>query len=355
MHQNIDEVETEKSTRRLRELFHAKEIPVDKAETLMGRYDNEYDLVAEEIIRLKEQAEDADGNDPGDSEEDNVDRDLQDIVERLRTLPLTQENVRIFNLAKRNEVPRVQRQFACVCADRDWWREVPERKQVSRCRECKRRYEPVPRDQEWGIAEYNCSNCNRSFRAYGQMGLPAPCYRCRGVVLPTHIIPRMRERRSPGTSRRNQGSYNRGGYGRQNQSSCYGEDCYNREGNGGQNQRSGCAEDSYNREDNGRRNQRSCYAEDCYNRGGYGRQNRHSCCAEDCYNREEPYVPGTHCIHPETRRARGLPRNLLLCDHHVSTGSTVASCISQGSLMECDVEEIILEDLKRIPEEDGDE
>ncbi|XP_062892078.1 shiftless antiviral inhibitor of ribosomal frameshifting protein homolog [Mobula hypostoma] len=285
MHQNIEEVEAEKSTRRLRELFHAKEIPVAAAETLMSRYDNEYDLVAEEIIRLKEQAEDADGNEPEDLEEDNVDRDLQDIAERLRNLPLTQANLEMFNLAKRNEIPREQRQFACSCSDWDWWREVPERKQVSRCRRCKCTYEPVPRDQEWGVAEYNCPNCNRSFRGYGQMGLPAPCYRCRGVVLPTRIIPRVRDRRAP----------------------------------------------------------------------GIGRRQQHSCCAEDCYNREEPYVPGTHCVHPETRRVRGLPRILLPCDPHESTGSTVASCISQGSMMECDVEEIILEDLNRIQEEDEGE
>ncbi|XP_051898029.1 shiftless antiviral inhibitor of ribosomal frameshifting protein homolog [Pristis pectinata] len=292
MHQDIDdEVETEKSTRRLRELFHTKEIPVATAESLMRRYNNDYDLVAQDIIRLKEQDEGIDGNNPEVSDEDDEDHDIQDIAERLRNLPLTEENLNMFNLARRNEIPREQRQFACSVCDRDWWREVPERKQVSRCRRCKRSFMPVPRGQEWGFAEYQCPNCNHSFKGFGQMGLPAPCYRCRSIVLPIHIIPRLRDQRIPGI------------------------------GNG----------------------------------IGVNRRDSHGCCAEDCYNRQEPHVPGTHCVHPQTRRARGLPKILLPCPHHESTGSTVASCISQGSIMECDIEEIILEDLTANPRRNRDE
>ncbi|XP_078285442.1 shiftless antiviral inhibitor of ribosomal frameshifting protein homolog [Rhinoraja longicauda] len=286
MHQEMDdEIELEKSTRRLRELFHANEIPVDTAGTLMVRYANDYDRVAQDIIRLKEQGEDSDHDDPGP--QDNEDEDIQHIADRLRALPLTAENLEMFNSARRNEVPREPRQFACLTCDRDWWRDVPERKQVSRCRRCKQKYCPVPRDQEWGLAEYTCPYCNYFFRSYGQMGLPAPCYRCRSIVLPIRILPPREQRRQPG--------------------------------------------------------------------GGHNRREPHSCCAEDCCNRQEPYVAGTHCVHPSTRRARGLPRILLPCDAHESSGSTVASCISQSSLMECRVEDIIREDLNMIPEGSDEE
>ncbi|XP_067829128.1 shiftless antiviral inhibitor of ribosomal frameshifting protein homolog [Heptranchias perlo] len=307
MHQDIsdDEIELEKSTRRLREKFHTRGIPVATAETLMRRYNNDYDLVAQEILRLKDQEDDAEvgaenrlRNDPvnwnapvndddvnNPANEDDEDHDLQEIAERLRRLPLTQENLRMFDLAMRNEIPCDQRQFACSSCDRYWWREVPERKMVSRCRRCKEAFMAVPRDQEWGLAEYNCPNCNHYFRSFGQMGLPAPCYGCRSVVLPIRIIPPRRAQR---------------GLGR--------------------------------------------------NRG-----NPHGCCAEDCYNRQEPHVPGTHCVHPRTREARNLPKVLFPSQNHQSAGSTVASCITQGSLMECEVEEIILEDLRVIPEEDEDE
>ncbi|GCB72537.1 hypothetical protein scyTo_0006353 [Scyliorhinus torazame] len=207
------------------------------------------------------------------------------IVDQLRMLPLTEENLRMFNLARNNEIPSNQRQFACSPCDRNWWRNVPDRKQVSRCRRCKRRYEAVPRDEEWGLAEYICQICNHSFRSYGQMGLPAPCYNCRSVVLPIHIIPPKRNPLPLGNERRTP----------------------------------------------------------------------HGCCAEDCYNRQEPYVAGTHCIHPRTRQVRGLPKVLCPSQNHESTGSTVPSCIGQGSSMECDVEDIIQEDLMAIPEEDEDE
>uniref|UniRef100_UPI00398E4543 shiftless antiviral inhibitor of ribosomal frameshifting protein homolog isoform X1 n=1 Tax=Pristiophorus japonicus TaxID=55135 RepID=UPI00398E4543 len=296
MHQEITEenVELEKSVRRLREKFHTKGIPITTAVSLMRRYNNDYDLVSQEILRLKDLEDDAEDaevannpenwNAPVNNEEisnpgseDDDDRDLQGIADRLKRLPLTQENLQMFDLAMRGEIPCDQRQFACLTCDRDWWREVPERKLISRCRRCKATFQAVPKDQEWGLAKYNCPHCDHSFKGFGQMGLPAPCYRCRSIVLPIRIIPRKRLLRRPGT--------------------------------------------------------------------GSERRREHSCCAEDCYNRQEPHVPGTHCVHPRTRAARGLPKVLQPSLSHESTGSTVASCVSQGSLMECDVDKIILEDL----------
>lgn len=37
------------------------------------------------------------------------------------------------------------------------------RVQVSKCRVCKVKYDPVPRQEEWGLAEFNC-NCGKIFR-----------------------------------------------------------------------------------------------------------------------------------------------------------------------------------------------
>uniref|UniRef100_UPI00398F51C1 uncharacterized protein isoform X2 n=1 Tax=Pristiophorus japonicus TaxID=55135 RepID=UPI00398F51C1 len=147
MHQEITEenVELEKSVRRLREKFHTKGIPITTAVSLMRRYNNDYDLVSQEILRLKDLEDDAEDaevannpenwNAPVNNEEisnpgseDDDDRDLQGIADRLKRLPLTQENLQMFDLAMRGEIPCDQRQFACLTCDRDWWREVPERK-----------------------------------------------------------------------------------------------------------------------------------------------------------------------------------------------------------------------------------
>ncbi|XP_041033186.1 shiftless antiviral inhibitor of ribosomal frameshifting protein homolog isoform X2 [Carcharodon carcharias] len=224
MHQDVgeDEIELEKNIRRLRETFHARVIPKPVADSLMRRYDSDCNLVVQEIMRLRDQVDDAElgaegplTNDAQDSSEDNDDHDIQEIADRLRILPLTEKNLRMFDSARCSKIPGSPRLFACPCCDRSWWREVPERKKVSRCRGCKIKYDAVPRDQEWGLAEYNCQYCNNFFRSFGQMGLPAPCYRCRNVVLPNIIIPPQQNR----TPLRNE---------RRSDHGCCAEDCYNR-------------------------------------------------------------------------------------------------------------------------------
>ncbi|XP_067877279.1 shiftless antiviral inhibitor of ribosomal frameshifting protein homolog isoform X2 [Heterodontus francisci] len=195
---------------------------------------------------------------------------------------LTEKNLKLFNQANAKLIPWEEKLFACSQCDSYWWRRVPERKQVSRCRRCKVKYDPVPLDQMWGYAEFHCQGCGNVFGGFGQMGLPAPCYSCRSRVTPTRILP-PKKGVGPRTPR------------------------------------------------------------------------PHSCFAEDCYNRKEPHIPGTHCVHPRSRLRRGLRKVLHPSPQHDSTGSTIATCLSQGSLMECHVDDIIAEDILEEEEEDTTE
>lgn len=36
--------------------------------------------------------------------------------------------------------------------------------QVSKCHRCRIRYDAVPKESEWGVAEFTCGNCGNVFK-----------------------------------------------------------------------------------------------------------------------------------------------------------------------------------------------
>ncbi|XP_075062964.1 shiftless antiviral inhibitor of ribosomal frameshifting protein isoform X2 [Mixophyes fleayi] len=297
----VEELELEKSVRRFREKFYGF-VPVETAVMLMRRFAHKHDQLCRYIILCKDDLNDIDPEDRNGLHQDRVamnvinkmkkdseipknlgtDKDIQDLAVQMTHLPLTEKNLKMFNNASENRIPSTDRQFSCKECDKMWWRRVPQRKEVSRCHSCHKRYDPVPYDKMWGIAQFHCLACSRMFKGFAQMGNACPCYTCNIPVMPACILP----------PRRNNGPRNR---------------------------------------------------------------NLHSCYAEGCYNRRDPYIPGMECVHPKSRTKNHLPRVMYPSSLHVSTGSTVATCLSQGSLTQCDLDDLILDDIKETDEEESDD
>ncbi|XP_076444110.1 shiftless antiviral inhibitor of ribosomal frameshifting protein-like [Babylonia areolata] len=173
------------------------------------------------------------------------------------------------------------RLFSCQGCDNYWWRKVPVRKEVSTCKICKTKYDPVPRDQEWGLAEYSCV-CGNVFWGSGWMNhTQSPCYNCLCLTCPTRIVPPTRPRQQK----------------RRAEHSCTGTNCYNRSAPSGSN---GPLTD-----------------------GGAptGAEGGYQLCA---YHREI-------CAHERSWRQRKV---LYPSTPHVSTGSTVKTFLTQGTLDE---------------------
>ncbi|XP_040202324.1 shiftless antiviral inhibitor of ribosomal frameshifting protein [Rana temporaria] len=296
-----EELELEKSVRRLREKFYGH-IPIETAVHLMRKFTNNHVQVCQYIILCKDDLNDMDPDDRSSLKKDKVamnvinklkkdkdtpkdlstDKDIQNLAERLKHLPLTEKNLKMFTNATENLIPSHNRQFSCRECDKMWWRRVPQRKEVSRCHICRKKYDPVPYDKMWGIAEFHCRTCNRMFKGFSQMGCACPCYMCTTPVLPIRILPPSRNK-------------------------------------------------------------------------GPRTRSPHSCFAEDCYNRREPHIQGVLCVHPRSRAKNNEPKVLYASTPHVSSGSTVATCLSQGSLTQCDLDELILDDIKETDEEESDD
>ncbi|CAM4662472.1 unnamed protein product [Lepidochelys olivacea] len=326
-----EEVELERSVRRLREKFFGR-VTVEEAALLMRRYRNELATVCGVTALRREQLGDADPEDRRTLEHDPVlkkvveklkqeeeqqkqkpsldcenDKDIEAIAQQLRVLPLTERNLRMFEHTSRNLIPSAERQFACQPCDSAWWRRVPERKQVR---------PPVGAGGRWGRA-------GPWPRTLALSGAPHRCpgAGCAGSAMtrcPTTGCGALPSSSAPPATAAS-GAQHRWAWPLPASSAA--PAC--------------CPAAS------------SCRARS-------RSRNPHSCYAEDCYNRREPHVPGTHCVHPRSRSKNRLPKVLFASLEHQSTGSTVATCLSQGSLAHCDLDELLLDDLAEESEGSGD-
>ena len=95
------------------------------------------------------------------------------------------------------------RQFACGPCDNVWWRIVSNRKAVSRCRNCRKRYDALPFDRQYGIGRFICQNCGNTFYSRCTANSTCPCYTCGNTeVTKPYIHPSNRLGIVPNRSRR---------------------------------------------------------------------------------------------------------------------------------------------------------
>ena len=80
------------------------------------------------------------------------------------------------------------RQFGCEPCYRSWWKKVRVRKPVSHCKICRVKYDALPRDKEYGVAEFVCE-CGHIFRGRGRVTTTSECYRCHAQCTVCRIIP----------------------------------------------------------------------------------------------------------------------------------------------------------------------
>ncbi|KAK3576414.1 hypothetical protein CHS0354_026751 [Potamilus streckersoni] len=140
--------------------------------------------------------------------------DIRNVIGEGEWKIVAARNNRDINQVLKNEIPDQVRQFGCESCDKVWWRRVPIRKMVSRCKSCKKKFDAIPREDEWGLAKYICSKCSNEFTGYGAMGRTmSPCYSCNNLCTPAEILP-------PFTNRPRRKSWN--------VHSCIAHNCYNR-------------------------------------------------------------------------------------------------------------------------------
>ncbi|XP_078579785.1 shiftless antiviral inhibitor of ribosomal frameshifting protein-like [Branchiostoma floridae x Branchiostoma japonicum] len=90
------------------------------------------------------------------------------------------------NLRRHDKELAERRQFGCAPCDSTWWKRVFQHKPVSRCNKCQVKYDPIPKDMEYGIGKFTCQHCGNTFTGWAQYNKPADCHNCNNVqVFPT--------------------------------------------------------------------------------------------------------------------------------------------------------------------------
>ncbi|XP_059174300.1 shiftless antiviral inhibitor of ribosomal frameshifting protein homolog [Physella acuta] len=177
-----------------------------------------------------------------------------------------------------------EQQFACQRCDKSWWKKVPNRKMVSTCNRCKQKLKAIPKENQWGWGRFHCEDCDNKFYGVGTMGMTkSKCYDCDNEtdikeIIPPRIKKEMRKTR--------------------NNHNCNGINCYN----------------------------------------GYNTVNPRPY-RNDIELRVQPNNPHRTgregkpavCIHKFSPRPASS-RVRTWSEVHISSGSTVTTCIDQGSL-----------------------
>ena len=94
------------------------------------------------------------------------------------------------------------REFACEPCDNVWWRVVSTYKLVSRCYVCKKRYDALPRECEFGIGLYTCSGCGKEFKSKCTARTTCPCFDCNAPVSKPFIHPKFNRTPKPTSHRK---------------------------------------------------------------------------------------------------------------------------------------------------------
>ncbi|XP_059174304.1 shiftless antiviral inhibitor of ribosomal frameshifting protein homolog [Physella acuta] len=106
---------------------------------------------------------------------------------------LRRDGQRVASLLE-NGLDATVRQFACRACNKSWWKKVPARKEVSKCNRCKVKYDPIPRDKEFGIGKFLCE-CGNEFTGFGEMNVTSSkCYKCGQMVPVDHMLPPRKDR-----------------------------------------------------------------------------------------------------------------------------------------------------------------
>ncbi|CAF0728170.1 unnamed protein product [Brachionus calyciflorus] len=114
--------------------------------------------------------------------------------ERLKEFNTLQTNILFRNIKGYDGQPlTIVRQFSCKECQKAWWTRVRAFKQVSRCKRCFVKYDPIPVDLEFGCGYFECEHCDNKFMGKIQQGHKAKCYDCQTECYPKYIINKLND------------------------------------------------------------------------------------------------------------------------------------------------------------------